>query len=196
MMQSVSHCFAVNGNPENPSVQYISGVMQTYQDTLETIKLLGPTKFAPLLEEFHKMLTSKEGSQEYHILLLLTDGAINDYRETKNVIYKLAHLPCSIIIVGVGNANFNDMKQLDAKYDPIRDSRGREAPRDVVQFVQYNKCVAEGTLNEEVLAEVPAQAVQYMQQNGIVPAELEQTLPPAYSYNYDNLDVDAPPRND
>ena len=49
----------------------------------------------------------------YQILLILTDGAIHDIIETKRQIVKLSELPASIIIVGVGNANFDSMEELD-----------------------------------------------------------------------------------
>ena len=52
-------------------------------------------------------------NQTYPILLLLTDGAIHDMPETIEIVYALSHMPCSIIIVGVGNADFSSMEALD-----------------------------------------------------------------------------------
>lgn len=43
------------------------------------------------------------------MLLLLTDGAINDMEETKELIVQLSKQACSIIIIGVGTADFTDM---------------------------------------------------------------------------------------
>ena len=43
----------------------------------------------------------------YKIMLLLTDGIINDMPETIRLLVELSTLPCSIIIVGVGNADFS-----------------------------------------------------------------------------------------
>jgi len=48
-MKDVSHCFPVNGNPGNPEVQGIAGVVATYKSTIASITLNGPTYFAPLL---------------------------------------------------------------------------------------------------------------------------------------------------
>ena len=53
-------------------------------------------------------------SQQYFILLMLTDGAISDMNNTKLAIIEASRLPMSIIIVGVGNANFDAMNELDA----------------------------------------------------------------------------------
>jgi hypothetical protein len=43
-------------------------------------------------------------------MLLLTDGIINDMNETIRLLVDLSALPCSIIIVGVGNADFSQME--------------------------------------------------------------------------------------
>ena len=45
---------------------------------------------------------------------MLTDGAISDMVETKKSIIRASRLPMSIIIVGVGGADFAAMDELDA----------------------------------------------------------------------------------
>ncbi len=45
---------------------------------------------------------------------MLTDGALSDMKDTKRAIIRASRLPMSIIIVGVGNANFSSMKELDS----------------------------------------------------------------------------------
>ncbi len=75
----------------------------------------------------------------YHILLLLTDGAINDMNATKDLIVECAKYPLSIIIVGVGNANFSLMNELDGDEVVLRNTRGEPSSRDIVQFVEFNK---------------------------------------------------------
>ena len=52
--------------------------------------------------------------QSYQILLLLTDGILTDMEQTKMAVIRGSHLPMSVIIVGVGAADFSDMEALDA----------------------------------------------------------------------------------
>ena len=52
--------------------------------------------------------------QAYFVLLILTDGAITDFAETKDAIVRASPYPLSIIIVGVGNADFSAMDDLDS----------------------------------------------------------------------------------
>jgi hypothetical protein len=49
----------------------------------------------------------------YHVLVIVTDGVINDMQETVDAIVDIALLPVSIIIVGVGDADFSKMTVLD-----------------------------------------------------------------------------------
>ena len=48
------------------------------------------------------------------MLLILTDGVISDIDDTIKAIVDASFLPMSIIIVGVGNADFSNMEILDA----------------------------------------------------------------------------------
>ena len=82
----VSHCFPLTGNPENPWAYGLDGIMATYQNALKNVELSGPTLFAPILQEAMKVaLHSKsQGSQEYNILLILTDGEIHDMEQSIN----------------------------------------------------------------------------------------------------------------
>lgn len=74
---------------------------------------------------------------------------------TKELIVNLSQEACSIIIIGVGNADFDAMEELDGDGALLRDNNGRACQRDIVQFVEFRECVKRGNLAEEVLREVP-----------------------------------------
>ncbi len=80
----------------------------------------------------------QEGSHSYQILLILTDGEIHDMDKTINLIVNNSRLPLSIIIVGIGKADFSNMNTLDGD-NGLFDSNGRKADRDIVQFVPFNQ---------------------------------------------------------
>ena len=65
----------------------------------------------------------------------------------------------SIIIVGVGDADFSNMEELDGDNTVLSDAHGRKASRDLVQFVKFNDFAraAPGRLAKETLAELPTQ---------------------------------------
>lgn len=86
-----------------------------------------------------------------------------------DLIVNCCKLPLSIIIVGVGQANFDSMNRLDGD-GGLYGSKGQKAVRDIVQFVpfrdvQFNPDV----LAQNLLAELPNQVVQYYQSIGVNP---------------------------
>ena len=73
------------------------------------------------------------------ILFILTDGEIHDKREVIDLLISCNKLPLSVIIVGVGNGEFEIMKQLDDDDCEMVDSNGNRTERDLVQFVEFKK---------------------------------------------------------
>jgi hypothetical protein len=57
------------------------------------------------------------------ILLIITDGKIHNIDATIDQIVRGSSLPLSIIIVGVGNADFSSMDVLDADESPLYSKR-------------------------------------------------------------------------
>lgn len=53
---------------------------------------------------------------------------------TKQAIIEASHAPLSIIIIGVGSADFSGMKELDSDGKMLQ-AGGKTASRDIVQFV-------------------------------------------------------------
>ncbi|KAH9504770.1 Copine-8 [Bulinus truncatus] len=173
----ISHEFALNGNPQNPYCSGVAGVLEAYHRALYSVQLYGPTNFAPCINHVAKFAAAARNGQDYFILLIITDGIITDMPQTTEAIVNAASLPMSIIIVGVGDADFEAMEVLDG--DDVRlSSRGKVAERDIVQFVPFRNFVGQNgedaaaihaRLAKEVLEEIPDQLVTYMKKYGIKP---------------------------
>ncbi|XP_064254974.1 copine-5-like isoform X5 [Passer domesticus] len=128
----VSHEFPLNGDASNPACHGIAGVLEAYQRSLRHVQLYGPTNFAPVVNHVARSAATVLDGSQYFVLLIITDGVISDMAQTKEAIVNAAKLPMSIIIVGVGQAEFDAMVELDG--DDIRiSSRGKVAERDIVQ---------------------------------------------------------------
>jgi hypothetical protein len=129
---AVSHCFALNGNPSAPSCAGVAGIQAAYRQALNNVSLSGPTCFAPVInaacDAAQATLRDPPGSPaRYFILLIITDGAIMDLDQTINAIVRASRLPLSLIIVGVGAADFDTMTALDSDGGPLRGSAGTAA---------------------------------------------------------------------
>uniref|UniRef100_A0A3B3S3P4 Copine 5 n=1 Tax=Paramormyrops kingsleyae TaxID=1676925 RepID=A0A3B3S3P4_9TELE len=172
----VSHEFPLNGNAENPYCSGMEGILEAYHQSLKTVQLYGPTNFAPVVNHVARYASAVHDGSQYFVLLIITDGVISDMAQTKEAIVNAAKLPMSIIIVGVGQAEFDAMVELDG--DDIRiSSRGKLAERDIVQFVPFrdymdrtgNHVLSMARLAKDVLAEIPEQFISYMKSRAIKP---------------------------
>jgi hypothetical protein len=169
-----SHCFHLNGRAD-PNVRGVEGVLAAYRQALASVPLSGPTFFAPLLEQVSKQAHNPEQSQNrqtYTVLLLITDGAICDMEQTVAKLVQGSKLPLSVVIVGVGSADFSSMENLDGDGvgGKLRATNGAVATRDVVQFVPFNRTAGTPeSIARETLAEIPAQLCAYFRSQNIKP---------------------------
>jgi len=159
-----SHCFPLANSGASEEVKGVEGILEAYYSCLETVSLSAPTNFETVIQSVnHKCAVIKEAEQDqYVVLLILTDGEISDMPETIEEIVNASELPLSIIIVGVGKADFKNMEKLDGDNGVLK-SKGRQSTRDLVQFVPFRDYKGDpGLLASKVLAEVPNQLLQYM----------------------------------
>ena len=168
----VSHCFPLNGNFQNPNCAGIDGVMKAYSEALNNITFYGPTVFAPTIRVALQAAQSQaESGDGYTILLLLTDGVLNDEQNTIDAIVEASDFPLSIVIVGVGNADFSAMEVLDADEEPLVHSVTGRVGRDIVQFIPFNnfKNKPDMFISKALLEEIPFQCVEYFKSKNIKP---------------------------
>lgn len=170
---TTSHCFALTGDPARPEVKGIDGVMTSYRSSFSWVGLHGPTNFAPTIRQAASIAqayhTTQQDISAYLLLLIITDGEITDMNQTIDAIVDASALPMSIVIVGVGNADFTKMDILDSDDQLLRGSGGKVAKRDIVQFVPFNRYNNPVQLASETLAELPRQLVDYMKMNKVTP---------------------------
>lgn len=102
--------FPLNGNKSDPEVLGLDSIMNTYQNALNHISLSGPTIFGPVIENALDISKANLKKDIYSVLLIMTDGLIDDMSHCLKLIKKAYRLPLSIIIVGIGNANFHMME--------------------------------------------------------------------------------------
>ncbi len=86
-------------------------------------------------------------------------------------------LPLSVIIIGIGDADFKKMEILDGDEVPLISSTGKKRMRDLVQFVPFNKFENdENKLSMEVLEEIPRQIVDYYTINNLSPKKINEFI--------------------
>lgn len=201
----ISFQFPLNGNVASPYCKGVKEILQHYRNTLKTVELYGPTNFAPVIYNTISIAKQYQDGNHYFVLLIITDGIISDMRQTKHAIIDASSLPISIIIVGVGSSGFRRMDQLDSDHIKLAVD-GREAARDIVQFVPLNKFLSteinsplkinvrhrpgsdlythpqsnvksQAALAKEVLCEIPYQLTSFMQSRNLRPQLKHEVAP-------------------
>jgi hypothetical protein len=166
----------------------LQGILEAYKAALSAVTLFGPTIFSQILRTVTASIGHcSQDQQKYSILLILTDGVIDgklqllylflfssptlsfprltpltlDMESTIDEIVRKNDLPLSIVIVGVGTAEFKNMEILDADDNPLTSSWGEVAKRDIVQFVPFRdfKSLPASRLAAELLEEIPRQVL-------------------------------------
>lgn len=175
----VSHCFAMNGNCFRPEVYYIDGIKDCYENTIPKVIFAGPTYFAPMLKAWNDMVTleTQRNPKKYYVFLLLTDGINHDIDDTVEQVVISSRLPISIIIVGVGQANFSNMVFLDSDEQPLFCKKTQTfSKRDNVQFVEYNAFKDHPELlAKETLMELPRQMIDHFVSVDLSPDDMGMT---------------------
>mmetsp|Transcript_11590 Transcript_11590/g.46841 ORF Transcript_11590/g.46841 Transcript_11590/m.46841 type:complete len:669 (-) Transcript_11590:12-2018(-) len=186
-LQPTSHCFHASMNPATPFVAGgVPGIVHCYKEVLPRIALSGPTYFRHIIKNAAEVArnTDQAQVQKYNILLLLTDGIIHDFQETIHEIVEASYLPLSIIIIGIGNADFTKMDQLCADEEPLVSSvTGKVMMQDIVKFVAFRDYDQRQPwkLTRDVLEEFPAQLLTHMKRYNVNPRVIQPPLPPALS---------------
>jgi copine 5/8/9 len=200
--------------------------MTAYNNTLSQVTLSGPTLFSHIIGQACAMAASggmSQFNQKYMVLLIITDGrfgvvrlplsgrslicvwgvfaqgVINDMDATVEALVAAADLPISVLIVGVGQADFTQMNILDGDEQRLS-ARGRMASRDIVQFVPLRNFLSQaagGTVLADVsralLAEIPGQLLDFMLQHKIMPNPRSAPPPTASGFLPPTVGTYPPP---
>jgi len=87
-------------------------LQQTYTKTIGHQTLSGPTLFIPTISE---ALRRVKETNKFHVLLILTDGMVQEEEEHYRVLNQASKFPLSIVCVGVGDGPWDEMQRFDRK---------------------------------------------------------------------------------
>lgn len=170
--KKASQCFPLTFNPESPEVNGLQGIIHAYIQAANKVTSISSTRFACVIKEAIEIALKKfSTSHTYSILFILTERLIDDMQQTINQIVMASDAPLSIIIVGVGNANFSNMNKLNANEHPLKASNGKSMKRNVVHFVTLSKiqnCPSQ-QLENELLEDIPFQIHQFCSTHEFIP---------------------------
>lgn len=160
----------MTGDDTNPYVHGLESVKTSYVEALKNITLAGPTIFTNIIRRSAELASNtvqSSSNQKYTVLMILTDGEVNDMESTIDTIVEVSTCPLSIVIIGIGDADFTNMHTLDGDEIRLKSSRGVTCSRDIVNFVALREYLSLIGTNREhefmkrILEEIPTQVLQY-----------------------------------
>jgi len=110
----------------------VEQVLARYNEITPSVKLLGPTNFAPIIRQ---AISIVKYHRSFHILLIICDGEVINRRETVQAIVDASQYALSIVVVGVGDGPWDTMEEFD---DGLP-----ERQFDNFQFVDFSKVMAQ-----------------------------------------------------
>ena len=169
-----SFCFNINFK-DNPEIELVDNIIKEYHNCIQNINFSGPTNFASIINKIIDNIKKQNNPLEYQVLMILTDGIIADMKNTIDALVEGSYYPLSVIIIGIGNANFARMEELDGDENPLISRKGIKRQRDLVQFVPFNKYEEDiNKLVYEVLEEIPRQVIEYYTLNYVYPNMIKE----------------------
>ncbi|KAL2330968.1 hypothetical protein Fmac_018549 [Flemingia macrophylla] len=122
-------------------------VLACYQKIVPNLKLSGPTSYAPVIEAAIDIVEKNDG--QFHVLVIVADGQVTrsvdtadgelspQEEKTIKAIVDASAYALAIVLVGVGDGPWEDMRKFDDKI-PARDY-------DNFQFVNFTEIMSRNT---------------------------------------------------
>lgn len=180
----------------------MNGILGAYYQALQNFALSGPTIMSQVINQAAAISAQRpvtQDSQHYTVLLILTDGVINDKEQTIQAIINASSLPVSVLILGLGNEDFTEMEKLDGDSNILTSRSGQKTKRDIVQFVsmrkmaKYQGATRQAQIAKSLLEELPQQVLDYYKAVRIQPND--PMPPPPYEEPTETTPPSGPASN-
>ncbi|XP_057949911.1 E3 ubiquitin-protein ligase RGLG4 [Malania oleifera] len=181
-------------------------VLACYKKIVPNLQLSGPTSYGPVIEAAIDIVENSNG--QYHVLVIIADGQVTrsvntserelspQEERTISAIVNASSCPLSIVLVGVGDGPWEDMKTFDDKI-PAR-------VFDNFQFVNFTDIMSKNTTSSgketafalAALMEIPIQykACRELSLLGHTTGKAKKVVPrhPPIPYTHRSLPASEP----
>jgi len=177
-------CFPLNGNSSDPKIQSLDGAIEAYNQNILN-NLGGQSNLSEIIQKAISIAAYNQlqDSKEYVVLVLLTDGVIHDIENTLNSLIEAANVPLSVIMIGMGDGDFESFENLDSQLGLFETAR-----RDYVSFIVYRDYEEDlNKLKNKLVQEIPEQILEYVETEPGLREESKEKIGKVPTYLKDNL---------
>ncbi|CAD5226608.1 unnamed protein product [Bursaphelenchus xylophilus] len=164
-----SPLFSLTGDLNNSIVRGTDNIMNAYRRTVMSVQPYAPTNYVAPIHHIIKMakVAKKTGTKLYFVVIILTNGAIKNSKESMDMIVSSSHLPISIVFVAIGNEKHpigaGDHTRITSFIDPTAKSSENVPLKR--QNVIYHEFKTGKPFAGKCLKEVNLQGTQWLQSN-------------------------------
>ena len=167
-------CFNINFQID-PNINTIEKVIEEYHKCINKIEFSGPTNVFPILNRFVNKIKNDKIINNYNIFLLLTDGLIDDMNNAIDILIESSNYPISVIIVGIGDENFDQMEFFNQDSFPMISRKNIKRIRCSVKFLNFSKFNNnENLLCQSIMEFLYNDIIEYYNIKNISPSSLKQ----------------------
>lgn len=135
----------------DPNGSGVDSLVAQYRAAATNVQPGEQSRLAPVLRAI--MNSIKKNEQIYYVAPLLIAGPIEDLSEAKEVMVQLSRYPCQLVAIGVADADFSQLEELNVGV--LKDDNNRACVRRMVSFVRLSDALAKGSLADQVLTSLP-----------------------------------------
>jgi hypothetical protein len=164
---TVSSLIPISGNKHKMSILSPEHLLEAYKGARKYIDPMEKASILEIMKLVRDWALRDMKSNIYYVLVILTAGHVDDLQATIDLLVDLAQLPVSIVLVGVGDYNFNTLEKLDGDKKWLRSSKKKLIKRDIINFVDFETCASDpDKLMKKILEEFPGQFMSFKTRSG------------------------------
>jgi len=151
-------------------------IEKSYKECLKKISFCEEDYLSPLIENIKNLISKNYELNIYNIFFLLISNppVKEDYQKCIDLFISNTFLPLSVIVVGIGDKEFKEIKHLISKNRKCS-SEGIERARNNVYFVSMKDCNYNNEiLKNKCLKEIPKQVVEFYKINKTSPDDVKE----------------------
>ena len=165
-----------NLNFNDKSLYELTEIEESYKECLKKISFCERVYLSPLIGNIKNLIAKNNELNIYNIFFLLISNPPlkEDYQKCIDLFISNSFLPLSVIVVGIGDKEFKEIKNLINK-NRIFSSEGLERVRNNIYFVSMKNCNYNNEiLKNKCLKEIPKQVVEFYKINNISPDDVRE----------------------
>lgn len=165
----ISHCFPVASN-----VCGSEGAEQAYREILGSVEFASPCYLHKIIQQLlvpyeRRSVPMSSSSLVYNIVVILTQGDLEDLEEFKEQLVRASSLPFSVVIVSMGATMFPHLTTADSDLSLMKTAAGHFEDRNFVHRLLYSHFLGNPrSFLHQAFSQIPRQLQEFMMGNKLV----------------------------